>query len=177
MLLNFRSGLPSLLMSALLAGCASPYTAPTGDGTARMCLVAPQSQLFSASMSTVIYPAGKCEGPMALASVGGVEARLTEIAPLGIPSKVKWAEHTSLERVIPAGQRSMYTTRAMVGHASCTISYSFLPEVGADYEARIIWSNTGCQIALLRIRTDNANLPNYWKVDSLHREPVCTKGL
>ena len=165
-----------VLAFVLLTGCASSYSPPANTSTARIRLVAPQATLFSGNMKAMIYPSETCQDPMTLAILGGIERQLTSAPPLGMPSKDQFAEHTTAERVIPAARRSLFSIRAMVPYGRCAISFSFLPETGADYEARVTWDTTGCKVGVQRIRMDSTATAFLTREVSMRREPTCLKG-
>jgi hypothetical protein len=165
---------PAILALAFLTGCASSFRPPEGDEVARLRVVSSQSRFLSGVTKALIYPSGSCEAPMSLGFIGGINGRITGPAVLGMPGANDLHVRTFIERQIPAGSKSLFTVRPLVNGMSCTLSFSFLPETGADYEARLTWDADGCRVALRRIYADGvSDTP----VESFMREKTCMKGL
>jgi hypothetical protein len=168
----------SVAIAALLTGCAANYQRPEGATVSRLRIVAPQTSLsfFSGTTNALTYASGTCDAPMTLGLVGGV-GRLAEERPIGIPTTSDMPEKSFIERVIPAGNRELFTVRSLAGNSSCVISFSFVPEAGSDYEARMTWDAKRCFVSVRKVVTNEHGAGVLSKEESMRQEPNCRKGL
>lgn len=98
---------------------------------------------------------------------------------LGIPGADKLPAKSFVERKIPAGKRYLFTVRALVGHAACVSTASFIPTAGSDYEIRLEWDlgEKACYTTLKRVQKDDHGLAVLAPEPTLVREPDCRAGL
>lgn len=168
--------LPAALALALLSGCASSFKAPDGPDSARIRVVSAQSGLFRGNTNTLMYPSGACQAPMSLGVVGGLDGKLSAPKLLGMPGAAELPPQTFIEREIPVGTRSLFSVRSLFASKTCTVSFSFVPEAAADYEAKVGWNATSCVVALRKIAIAADGSVQGALVDSFKRETPCQKG-
>jgi hypothetical protein len=124
------------------------------------------------------FSSGTCNDPMGIGMVGGL-ARLSNEVPLGIPGSDKLQAKSFVERKIPAGQRYLFTVRALVNNASCVTTASFTPAVGSDYEIRLEWDKAQktCFTTLKRVQKDERGQAVLEPEPTFVQEPACRAGL
>lgn len=162
----------------MLTACAAPYQDPSSGATARIRLTSSQTSMTQGNIHMNGYPSGTCKDPMRIGMVGGI-ARLSNEVPLGIPGSEKFEPKSFVERKIPAGQRYLFTVRALVGQYSCATSASFIPAAGSDYEIRLEWDSAEktCFTTLKRVLKDERGQAVLEPEPTSAREPECTAGL
>ncbi|MGJ7529080.1 hypothetical protein [Variovorax sp. GB1P17] len=168
--------LSTAALAVLLAGCAASYQAPQGKDVARLRIVSQQTE-WSKGVTSVIYPSGECEAPMALGFFSGIARPGAQEKPLGIPGGAELDGHIFIERLIPAGRRELITMKLGISADSktCVVTLSFEPVVGGDYEARMQWQADRCNVSLNRVGTQDG-AATYTREPSVRREQTCIRG-
>ncbi len=161
-----------------LAGCAASYTPPTSGPTARLRIVNTQvDPRIAANVNQ--YKSGRCEDPVNLGYFGG-SLNTTDFKPIGMPGARFQTPNQYLERAIEAETRQLLSVRYAYQNqyvlATCTVSASFVPSSGSDYEMIVGWINNRCNVRIHRILGEAPASLRTTPELTFREEEACKKG-
>lgn len=172
--MKFFTVLSVFISPVLLGGCATSYSPPPAENSARLRIGVPQSETF-ASVRILSYPSGQCESPMSLGLVGGM-GKWKDEKSIGIPGHETFAPSTSIERLVPAGAPYMISMRGFYSGNVCMITLNVNLDKGGDYEAIYSWGGGKCFIDLKRVNRSDSGQVLRSMVPNIEQTSVCTKG-
>lgn len=168
------------LCTLTLAGCNTAYRLPEGAAqTAKVRFAAPEAQFGNSVSIYAMTSEDNCNDAQKLRHLGGMQlgglaAKDTDIGMLKADG-AEYRRNSYVEIPIVAEQRANFALQGTMGGRACSLTVSFFPKAGRQYEVGYLSRGEKCYARISELVVDGGKVRLERELSSKRNENTCKR--